>query len=148
MGIWFNLEDTTTNPSDKSRNFGLLRHDGSRKEAYGALKAWTAKHDSVHDESEEDPALTLTAEDRSSGIVGSGTTASSAVKLRAYRYLSSRERYGRTPRHRLSADPDEGGRYSGEFAGADLTGGRWKIVARASHDGESLRQKDVVRWRD
>ncbi|CAN5742579.1 hypothetical protein BH18ACT13_BH18ACT13_21510 [soil metagenome] len=149
VGIWFNLKDTTTNAADKSRNFGLLKYDGSRKAAYGALKSWTAEHNSVREASEPSPGLTLTADARNSVIRDQGRAAtSSAVKLRAYRYLRSRDRFTSEPRHELSFEAGNDGRYSGRIPASELADGRWKIIARATLEGESVRRTDQVRWRD
>ncbi len=37
-GIWFNTQDGTSDRSDKSRNFGLRRYDGSKKPAHWAYR--------------------------------------------------------------------------------------------------------------
>jgi hypothetical protein len=38
-GIWFNLQDTSADRRDKSRNFGLLAYSGAPKPAYDAFRA-------------------------------------------------------------------------------------------------------------
>ena len=42
VGIWFNLENTGTNPADRIQNYGLSRIDGSPKPAYSAFVAAAA----------------------------------------------------------------------------------------------------------
>jgi polysaccharide biosynthesis protein PslG len=39
VGVWFNLEDTARDPSSRVDNYGLLRHNGSKKPAYRAFRA-------------------------------------------------------------------------------------------------------------
>lgn len=45
VSIWFNLENTGTNPADRIQNYGLSRIDGSPKPAYSAFVAAAA---SIH----------------------------------------------------------------------------------------------------
>lgn len=45
VGIWFKLENSGTDPSDRIQNYGLVREDGSPKPAYSAFVAAAA---SVH----------------------------------------------------------------------------------------------------
>jgi hypothetical protein len=42
VGVWYNLEDTGTDLSDRNDNYGLLTHGGSEKLAYAAFRAASA----------------------------------------------------------------------------------------------------------
>lgn len=46
VGVWFKLQDTTSDHGNRNDNFGLLRFDGSEKPSFGAFRdaAWELSH--------------------------------------------------------------------------------------------------------
>jgi len=148
VGIWFNAQDTTSDPSDKSRNFGLRRFDGSRKPAYSSFRAIaTGRKLRAAGSGSGLPKLTLDASARSRGIRARGQSAAGTVLVRLYRYRRSRDGYASKPRHRVKAATDSAGAYNRLVAGNHLRRGRWKVLASANVGGDSVKRRDVVRWR-
>jgi hypothetical protein len=148
VGVWYNTQDTTSDPSDKSRNFGLKRFDGSRKPAHSSFRAIATGRDSGAAGSPTGPPkLTLDASRRSRGIRAQGRSAADVVLVRAYRYRQARDRYASKPRRRVKVATGAGGAYSRVMVGRQLRHGRWKVVASTKVRGDSVKRRDVVRWR-
>ncbi len=148
VGVWFNSQDTTSDRSDKSRNFGLKRFDGSRKPAYSSFRAMaTGRDTSAAGSNDPLPRLTLDASKRSRGIRARGESAADVVLVRLYRYRRSRERYASKPRRRVKVSIESGRAYSRLVAGDNLRRGRYKVLASAKPRGNLIERRDVVRWR-
>lgn len=135
VAIWFNHQDTTSDPSIKSENFGLRRFDGSRKPAWWAFQAVATM-----------PRLSLDATGNPAGIRARGQSRAGTVAVRLYRYLPALGRYALQPAHTFERTTDADGWY-GVLAPADsLRAGKWKVEASATVDGAALTRYDVVRW--
>jgi len=81
------------------------------------------------------------------GIRAQGQSAADVVLVRLYRYRQARDRYASKPRRRVKVAIGGGRAYNRLVAGRDLRRGRWKVVASANLGGDSVKRRDVVRWR-
>jgi hypothetical protein len=147
VGVWFNAQDTTSDPSDKSRNFGLRRFDGSPKPAFYAFRNSAIRPGPrATDGSDAVRKLTLEASSVASGIRARGESRADAVLVRLYRYLRKAGRFAKEPAYRARVSTDAAQRYRSLAPAAHLRRGRWRVEASTTVGGEPVRRRDEVRW--
>ena len=150
VGIWFNIIDTSDAPGDRLENYGLLRHDGSEKPAYGAFAAMS--RDVAGGPLPDQPASSTTTPDSADGTSSRGSKPrvslrvvrkkrvllvrgkgprKSFVTIRAHRYIAGKKRFADRASYTVNVRVDRSGRYQRLLRKSRLRKGRWRITASA-----------------
>jgi hypothetical protein len=144
VGIWFKLENTTTDPGDRTGNFGLLAEDGTPKPAFDVfrsvalgmqgvdepgpppvVKPPTAKHPRTRRR-----AVVHVARHRGYVAVRGRAPRRTLARLLVFRKVSRTGVFARHASYRRWFPVGRRGRFSLRLHGRALRHGTWRIVVR------------------
>jgi hypothetical protein len=151
VAIVYELQDESGDRGDRNSNFGLLRHDGTRKPAFDAFKrgalalsatAATDTTGTTDTTDQADPSRTLESVDtrqprrlrvwkerQARRVYARGVAEpDTMVRVRAYRYLRGRQRFSRRASYATRARVGASGRFVRRL-NRRVSHGRWRVRA-------------------
>lgn len=155
VAIWFKLENTTTDPADRTGNYGLLAEDGSPKPAFDAFRA--AAREMASPLAPDPPAAPVPAKRparrravvharRHRGWIAVHGRAPRRTRARilVYRRVRSRHAFAHRPSYRVALRVGRHGRFAVRLRGRALRRGTWRIVVRPGAGAHWLTAAAVV----
>jgi polysaccharide biosynthesis protein PslG len=131
VGVWFKLQDTTTDRGNRNDNFGLLRYDGSAKPAFAAFRNASRRLARGHRPKRKRIKLKVFKRGRRVFARGSAPKART-VTIRGYRLrrVHGKLRASRRASYRKVVRVRHSGRFRARLS-SRLRHRRWHFVAKA-----------------
>lgn len=155
VGVWFKLQDTSADTSDRNANYGLLNYDGSEKLSYAAYRDAAA---ALAQGTTTSTGTTTTSTGSGSGgkkkpkrttvrlrisrsrghVYAHGTAPrGTIVVLRSFRYIRGSHQFANRAASRRKVHVNRAGRFRARLP-KRVRRGKWRVTARTAYPQVSI----------